>query len=152
VAALPANVRLVIVGEGPERAAIVAEAAACGMADRLIMPGFMAEPARWIGHFDLLALSSLSEQAPIAVIEAMAAGLPVVSPAVGDVAADESAFRAALLRMTKDAALRAQVGAANRRAAVQRFDESMMVGAYEKLYARALEGYGPFSGGWVGFD
>ncbi|WP_247594849.1 glycosyltransferase family 4 protein [Sphingopyxis sp. PAMC25046] len=164
VATLPANVRLVIVGEGPERAAILAEAAACGMGDRLIMPGFMAEPARWIGHFDLLALSSLSEQAPIAVIEAMAAGLPVVSPAVGDVAAmvsdanrsyvaaDESTFRAALLRMTKDAALRAEVGAANLRAAVQRFDESMMVGAYEKLYARALEGYGPFSGGWVGFD
>ena len=33
------------------------------------MPGFMAEPARWIGHFDMLALSSRSEQAPIAVIE-----------------------------------------------------------------------------------
>lgn len=164
VAALPANVRLVIVGEGPERAAIVAEAAACGMTDRLIMPGFMAEPARWIGHFDLLALSSLSEQAPIAVIEAMAAGLPVVSPAVGDVAAmvaganrpyvagDEASFRAALARMSEDAALRAEIGGANRRAAAERFDESMMVGAYEKLYARALGGYGPFSGGWVGCD
>lgn len=164
VAELPANVRLVIVGEGPERAAIAAEAAACGMADRLIMPGFMADPARWIGHFDLLALSSLSEQAPIAVIEAMAAGLPVVSPVVGDVAAmvaganrpyvaaDEAAFRASLLRMAEDAALRAEVGAANRRVAVERFDESRMVGAYEKLYARGLEGYGPFSGGWVGFD
>lgn len=164
VATLPPHVRLVIVGEGPERAAIAAEAAACGMTERLVMPGFMAEPARWIGHFDLLALSSLSEQAPIAVIEAMAAGLPVVSPAVGDVAAmvsdanrrfvaaDEGAFRAALARMAENAVLRAEVGAANRRVAAERFDESNMVGAYEKLYARALEGYGPFSGGWVGFD
>ena len=164
VAALPPHVRLVIVGEGPERAAIAAEAAACGMADRLVMPGFMAEPACWIGHFDLLALSSLSEQAPIAVIEAMAAGLPVVSPAVGDVAAmvadanrpfiatDEAGFRASLAQMVENTGLRTQVGAANRHAAVQRFDESMMVGAYEKLYARGLEGYGPFSGGWVGFD
>lgn len=164
VAALPPHVRLVIVGEGPERAAITAEAAACGMADRLVMPGFMTEPARWIGHFDLLALSSLSEQAPIAVIEAMAAGLPVVSPAVGDVAAmvdddnrpfvagDEEAFRAALARMADDAALRVAVGAANRRIAAERFDESTMVDAYEKLYARALDGYGPFSGRWVGID
>ncbi|HWW56052.1 MAG TPA: glycosyltransferase [Sphingopyxis sp.] len=164
VATLPPNVRLVIVGEGPERAAIVAEAAVHGMADRLLMPGFMAEPARWIGHFDLLALSSLSEQAPIAVIEAMAAGLPVVSPAVGDVAsmvsdanrpfiaADEAGFRRALAQMAENAALRAEVGTENRRVAAQRFDESTMVGAYEKLYARALEGYGLFGGRWIGID
>jgi glycosyltransferase involved in cell wall biosynthesis len=134
------------------------------MADRLVMPGFMAEPARWIGQFDLLALSSLSEQAPIAVIEAMAAGLPVVSPDVGDVAAmvseanrpfiapDEQGFRAALARMADDLAVRAVVGAANRRAAAARFDETTMVARYEKLYARALEGYGLFSGAWVGVD
>ena len=164
VGTLPSNVRLAIVGEGPEHDAIKVEAAACGMADRLVMPGFMAEPARWIGHFDLLALSSLSEQAPIAVIEAMVAGLPVASPDVGDVAAmvsdanrpyiaaDEAGFRAALAQLSGQAALRADVGAANRRVAVERFDESHMVGAYEKLYARALQGYGPFSGGWVGFD
>ncbi|SNS37466.1 glycosyltransferase [Sphingopyxis indica] len=164
VAALPANVRLVIVGEGPERDAIRTEAAACGIADRLVLPGFMAEPARWIGHFDLLALSSRSEQAPIAVIEAMAAGLPVVSPNVGDVAAmvskanrpfvaaAEAGFRAALARMAEDRALRCAVGADNRRVAAQRFDESIMVAAYENLYSLSLEGYSPFSGHRTGID
>ena len=164
VATLPRNVRLVIVGEGPEREAIAAEAAACGMADRLVMPGFMAEPARWIGHFDLLALSSRSEQMPIAVVEAMAAALPVVSPLVGDVAAmvsdanrpyiasDEAAFRAALQKLTENMALRIEIGAENRIVAGERFDESHMVAAYEKLYARGLEGYGPFSGRWIGVD
>lgn len=164
VVGLPANVRLVIVGEGPERDVIAAEAAACGLADRLVMPGFMAEPARWIGHFDLLALSSLSEQAPIAVIEAMAAGLPVVSPDVGDVAAmvsdanrrfiagDETAFRASLAELAGNQALRSEIGAANRRLAAERFDETTMVDGYEKLYARALSGYGPFSGRWIGTD
>jgi glycosyltransferase involved in cell wall biosynthesis len=157
VATLPAHVRLAIVGEGPDRAAIAAEAAACGMADRLVMPGFMAEPARWIGHFDFLALSSRSEQAPIAVIEAMAAGMAVVSPDVGDVAAmvsaensgfvatGEAGFRKALAEIAGDADLRAHIGEANRRIAAERFDESTMVAAYENLYARALEGRRLFS-------
>ncbi|MBB6425006.1 glycosyltransferase family 4 protein [Sphingopyxis sp. JAI128] len=156
--------RLVIVGEGPERAAIAAEAVVCGWDNRFLMAGFMPDPHRWIGNIDILALTSLSEQAPIAVIEAMAAGLPVVSLDVGDVAAmvapenlpfiakDETAFRNSLKRLASDAALRRTIGAANRRAAAARFDESDMVGAYEKLYARALQGYGPFSGNWVGFD
>ncbi len=158
VATLPPNIRLAIVGEGPERGAIEAEAAACGMADRLVMPGFMADPARWIGHFDLLALSSASEQAPIAVIEAMAAGLPVVSPDVGDVAAmvapdnrhfiaaDEAAFRAALAEVATDGGLRARIGAANQSVAAERFDESTMVAAYENLYGRALAGRRLFTG------
>jgi glycosyltransferase involved in cell wall biosynthesis len=157
-ATLPPHVRLVIVGEGPERAAIAAEAAACGIADRLVMPGFMAGPARWIGHFDLLALSSRSEQAPIAVIEAMAAGRPVVSPDVGDVAAmaaaenrrfvaaDEAGFRAGLAELVADAGLRTAIGEANRRVAAERFGESTMVAAYENLYGRALDGRRLFSG------
>lgn len=155
-AMLPDHVRLVIVGEGSEREAI--ETAACGQPKRLVMPGFMADPAQWIGHFDILALSSQSEQAPIAVIEAMAAGLPVASPDVGDIAAmvseenrpfiaaDEEGFRAALAVLVSDPVLRRSVGEANRRVAAERFDELTMVAAYENLYGWALAGRRLFSG------
>jgi len=92
------------------------------------------------------------------VIEAMAAGLPVVSPDVGDVAAmvsgqnfpfiatDDAAFRKALATLTEDAALRLRIGHANREVAAARFDESIMVAAYENLYGRALKGRRLFSG------
>ncbi len=150
VAALPPHIRLVIVGDGPERAAINAAATSAGLVgERLVMPGFMAHPAQWIGHFDVLALSSHSEQAPICVIEAMAAGLPIASPAVGDVAAmvaaenrpfvaaDSAALGAALAALAGDPALRARIGAANRAGAAARFAEAQMVAAYASLYEGA---------------
>ena len=58
-----------------------------GVGDRVLLPGFLADAARYVGHFDIFALSSDSEQFPIALIEAMAAGLPVVATDVGDVCA-----------------------------------------------------------------
>lgn len=152
VAPLPSHVRLVVVGEGPERAAILAEAEASGLGDRLIMSGFMDKPHRWIGHFDILALSSRSEQAPIAVIEAMAAGLPVVSPDVGDVkamvapdnlpfvVADDAGLSEALVTLSSNADLREFIGEANARQAAALFDENRMVQAYGALYGDALGG------------
>lgn len=152
------DICLAIVGEGPERDAIAAAAVTSGWDNRFVLAGFMSEPHRWIGHFDILALSSLSEQAPIAVIEAMAAGLPVVSFDVGDVAemvslenrpfitSNEAAFCRGLKHLASDAALRRRVGEANRRVAAERFDESTMVAAYENLYGRALNGRRLFAG------
>jgi L-malate glycosyltransferase len=146
VAPLPKHVKLVIVGEGPERAGIEAAAAELGMADRLIMAGFMAEPQRFIGCFDIFALSSQSEQFPISVVEAMAAGLPIVSTDVGDVAAivatenrsfidsDELNYRAHLLQLSEDADQRKHTGAANRAKAAAEFDEAAMISRYRALY------------------
>ena len=157
-AAVPAPAHLVIVGEGPERASIARAADAAGIADRLVMPGFMARPCRWIGHFDILALSSLSEQAPIAVVEAMAAGLPIASLDVGDVAAmvasenrpyivsSESDLAAALCALASDAALRQRLGTANAARAAAMFDEAAMVAQYDQLYGSALGGQSLFSG------
>jgi glycosyltransferase involved in cell wall biosynthesis len=151
-AGLPDEWQLVIVGEGPEREAIRAEAMRLGVAHRVHLPGFVAEPARAVALFDLFALSSDSEQFPISVVEAMAGGLAVVSPAVGDVAAmlaeenrgylpspgDEAALARNLSLLAADAALRDAVGAANQRKARAEYDERTMVSAYRMAYAQAM--------------
>jgi L-malate glycosyltransferase len=146
------SARLVIVGEGPESERIAAEARAKGVASRVLMPGFLSDPARWIGHFDIFALSSDSEQFPISLIEAMAAGLPAVATAVGDVLsivaednkplivdpADEAAFAAALDSLADQPHLRKAIGAANREKAAALCDEDEMIAAYARLYGEAI--------------
>lgn len=144
--------RLVIVGEGPESERIAAAARSAGVAARLLMPGFLAEPARWLGHFDIFALSSDSEQFPISLVEAMAAGLPAVATAVGDVPFivaednkplivapdDEAGFAAALDSLADQASLRRAIGEANRELARERYDEAEMIAAYARLYGEAI--------------
>ena len=144
--------RLVIVGEGPESERIAAEARARGVASRVLMPGFLGDPARWIGQFDIFALSSDSEQFPISLIEAMAAGLPAVATAVGDVPDivaednkplivdrdDEAAFAAALDSLADQPHLRKAIGAANREKAAALYDEEEMIAAYARLYGEAI--------------
>ncbi|HYW16183.1 MAG TPA: glycosyltransferase [Allosphingosinicella sp.] len=151
--------RLVIVGAGPESERIAAEARARGVGDRLVMPGFLADPARWIGRFDIFALSSDSEQFPISLVEAMAAGLPAVATAVGDVphmvaddnrpliveAEDEAAFAAALDSLAERPDLRASIGRANREKAAAKYDEAGMVARYARLYGEAIGRPGAFS-------
>jgi len=149
---LPPEWHLVILGEGPEREAILAEAMRLDLAHRVHLPGHVADPSAAIGLFDLFALSSDSEQAPLSVIEAMASGLAVASPAVGDVAemvaeenrpfisapGDEQAFAGAIASLAADDALRQRIGKANRTRAAAEFDEAVMAKRYVEAYATAL--------------
>jgi glycosyltransferase involved in cell wall biosynthesis len=151
-APLPVEWHLVILGEGPEREAILAQAIELEVGDRVHLPGFVPDPARAIALFDLFALSSDSEQFPLSVVEAMAAGLTVVAPAVGDIAdivaeenapyivppGDEAALHGALASLVDEPALRARIGAANRARARAEFDEAGMAGRYAGVYAAAL--------------
>ncbi|HEX4736110.1 MAG TPA: glycosyltransferase family 4 protein [Allosphingosinicella sp.] len=146
------NARLVIVGSGPESERIVAEARARGVADRVHLPGFLPEPARWIARFDIFALSSDSEQFPISLVEAMAAGLPAVATAVGDVPHmvsadnrplivepdDEAALTAALDSLAERSDLRRAIGRANREKAAADYDEAKMIASYARLYGEAI--------------
>ena len=151
-AGLPEEWQLVILGEGPERETIREAAIALDIGHRVHLPGFVADPARVLGLFDLFALSSDSEQFPISVVEAMAAGLAVAAPAVGDVAAmvapenapfivapgRDDSLAEALERLAGDAPLRARIGAANRTRARAEYDEGAMLAAYRAAYAAAL--------------
>jgi L-malate glycosyltransferase len=117
------------------------------------MPGFLRDPARYIGLFDIFALSSDSEQYPISLVEAMASGIPAVSTDVGDVRNivakenrpfiigrdDEAALATAISTLAKDAKLRAHIGEANRFLAFSQYDEETMFARYRQLYGSAMK-------------
>jgi L-malate glycosyltransferase len=152
VAAAGPLVTLAIAGEGPDRHIIQAEAQRLGIADRLVMPGFLSDPARYVGLFDIFALSSDSEQFPISLVEAMAAGLPALSTDVGDVRNmvspenlpfiitknDEAAIATALHQLVGSETLRTAIGSANRARASAEYDQERMFASYRNLYGKAM--------------
>ncbi|NYF33907.1 glycosyltransferase [Sphingopyxis sp. JAI108] len=71
--------RLVILGEGPERGALEALATSLGIADRVDMPGFVANPFAVVARAQAYAMPSNAEGFPNGLVEAMACGVPVVA-------------------------------------------------------------------------
>src|SRR5205085_4555838 len=77
--------RLVLVGEGPEEPGIRALVGQLGLGEQVLFLGLRHDVARLLRAADLFLLTSISEGIPLTLIEAMAAGLPVVSTRVGGV-------------------------------------------------------------------
>jgi glycosyltransferase involved in cell wall biosynthesis len=141
--------RLALVGDGPERPALERLAVELGIAERVYFAGHVAAPAPFYGVFDLFAVSSDTEQMPIAVIEAMAAGLAAASTDVGDVRTmlatenaplvgplSDAALAESLLALLRDPDLRRRIGAANRTKAARDYDQETMFQAYAALFDR----------------
>jgi glycosyltransferase involved in cell wall biosynthesis len=139
------NARLEIIGDGPERGVLGSLA---GNDERIALPGATASPGDAYARFDIFALSSNTEQAPISLMEAMATGLPVVATNVGDIAdmvseenlpyitppGNDAAYAEALAQMLQNPSARAVIGAANRRKAKDAFSLERMVDAHRTLY------------------
>ncbi len=140
--------RLVIVGDGPERASLEELARELGSLDRIFFAGHIEDVEEVLGHFDIFALSSDTEQMPNSLLQAMAAGLPVVATDMGDVARtlspenrrfvvardDEAAFGAALTVLLSDGGLRGYLGRCNRMHVRSHYGLDRMVQAYEKIF------------------
>jgi glycosyltransferase involved in cell wall biosynthesis len=77
--------RLLIIGDGSERAALQDQARSLGVAADVTFTGYLPAPQERLREIDLFALSSDTEQQPISMLEAMALGIPVVATRVGDV-------------------------------------------------------------------
>jgi L-malate glycosyltransferase len=151
VAALSSETRasLVIAGDGPARPSLEQLAIDAGIAERTFFPGDVVAPERLLGLFDIFALTSDTEQMPYALIEAMAAGLPVVATDVGDVRelvapenvafivprTSESALLTAISELARNATLRHELGYLNQAKARREFDASTMMQTYAALFA-----------------
>jgi glycosyltransferase involved in cell wall biosynthesis len=149
---LPEGAETLIVGEGPDRPRLEQEINALGVTERVRLLGERYDVPKLLADADVFVLSSASEGMPVSVLEAMAAGLPVVSSRVGGVPelvvdgetgilvrpGDASALAAALSGLIADPAKRRSLGAAGRARAEERFDLEPFRRAHVELYSREL--------------
>jgi glycosyltransferase involved in cell wall biosynthesis len=152
VRALPGlpEVRLVIVGSGPERAALLQLARDLGVADRVSLNGWSGDVGTQLAGFDVFCHPSRYEGLGLALVEAMAAGLPCVASEVGGVPEvlgrcgvlvppeDPAALALAVRQLRVDPAHRTRLGARARRRALAVFSTERMSAAYEGMWEEVL--------------
>jgi glycosyltransferase involved in cell wall biosynthesis len=140
--------RLAIAGRGEEEERLRMAAVELGVSDRFQLLGYRSDIANLLTAADMYAMPSLSEGLPLALIEAMFAGKPIIASDVGGIPevveggheallvppGDAHALTHALVRLLSDPGLRRQLAAAAQRRAQADFAVGAMATAYERLY------------------
>ncbi|HUQ94539.1 MAG TPA: glycosyltransferase [Bryobacteraceae bacterium] len=151
------NAKLVLVGDGPERGAIEAIATRLLAPDRVIFPGEVDDALPYLQAFDVFVMSSLTEQTPNAMLEAMSCGLPAISSNVGDVRDilgcdnslitmgpnDTGAMSGAMKAVAANAELRSELGARNRTRCAEHYSLNRMVNEFAECYQQSLDFWQP---------
>lgn len=148
----PDSFDALIVGDGPDRRRLEEEIAGLGLQARVRLAGERRDVPALLAGADVFVLASSSEGMPVSVLEAMAAGLPVVASRVGGVPeqvddgrtgvlvepGDTDALAEALTTLLDDGELRRRLGAAGRARAEEAFDLEPFRRAHVELYSREL--------------
>ncbi len=139
--------QLVLVGDGPLRGVLQAQVDNCGLAADVIFTGFCSTPEKLLPAFTVFAVSSDTEQMPLSVLEAMAAGRPIAGTRVGDICqmvseqnrpfiVEKTAgqLAGAIGHLLGNAVLASTIGQANARRASEMFDQRRMFESYRALF------------------
>jgi len=147
---------LAFAGSGSLRSVLEERARAAGAGERVHFLGARRDIPEIMAALDIVALPSLSEGLPLALLEAMASGRAVAASAVGAVpeilgtrrgvlvaSGDQGMLARALMRLAADPARRARMGRAAFDFVSRRFSHEAMMDRYIAVYAQALTGKGP---------
>jgi glycosyltransferase involved in cell wall biosynthesis len=149
MARLPEKFELVIVGDGPQRAALEEMIVKLDLRGRVRMQGQQADVLPWLRALDIFALPSFAnEGVPQALVQAMLVELPCVTTAVGGIPEvaehertalvvpprDVAALAAAIERLDGDAGLRTELGQAARKHCVEGYSYERMLDRMELIY------------------
>ena len=143
---------LCLVGDGPDRADLERRVHELGVARRCLFVGYQEDVARFYDAIDVLLLTSVNEGTPVSVIEALAAGRPVVATRVGGVSdivrdgvdgfladvADVELLGARLAELAGDPELRARMGSAGCAHVTERYAVARLVDDVDRLYRSLL--------------
>ncbi|HEV8473614.1 MAG TPA: glycosyltransferase [Methylomirabilota bacterium] len=142
--------RVVLIGRGAEEGALRALAASLELGPRAVFPGEVTDAARLFPAFDLYVTPSAKEGLPLAVLEAMAVGAPVLASDIpahrevlgpaspGLVAPTPQAFTATLRALLADPEARRALGAEQRTRVRSEFDARQMLAAVEAIYGQVV--------------
>jgi glycosyltransferase involved in cell wall biosynthesis len=148
------HVELLVVGDGELRPALEAQVRASGLSNRIVFAGWRHDLDTVYGALDIVALTSRNEGTPVALIEAMASGLPVVATDVGGVSDlvehettglvvpatdDGGAIAVALIRLTGDRAERTRFGEAGRARVFSRHGADRLASDLDRLYRAGVD-------------
>jgi L-malate glycosyltransferase len=146
------RIRLMIVGDGMERAAIERAIDDCSLAKSVLLLGPRNDVPKLLAAADAFLLTSVSEGIPVTVIEAMAMGVPVVATAVGGMpelitdrvsgllvpASDVIGIADALIQISRDQELRKSLALRAKMEAENNFSEDRMIASYDQIYGEML--------------